>query len=141
MKKLSVCLIAAAAAGLTGCGPIYKTSYTYQPPKSNKARRCVVACQRNRLLCEQNAQENYQRCEDRASSAAEEAYHEYAVNQRRTHQPVDRSVSDFTQDWSCSSGNRCAAMYRQCYSTCGGTVITHRVCTAFCDKEKKNKKA
>lgn len=137
MKKVIASALTLACLGITACAPIYQTSYSYKPPKSAEAKRCVVSCQRNRLLCERNAQQSYDRCEQRADEDAQTAYHEYAVNQRHTGQPVDRSVSDFKHDWSCSGGNNCAAMYRQCYTTCGGTVITHRVCTAFCDKEKK----
>lgn len=136
-KLIGFCL--AASASLTACGPIYNVSYQYKPPHRNKARRCIVACQRNKLMCQRNASQQYDRCEDRALRSAQASYHAYRVNQRRSHQPVKRNLDDFKYDWGCSSGNNCDADYRQCYVTCGGTVITHRTCVAFCDKDGAKK--
>ena len=50
---------------------------------------------------------------------------------------VLKSLSDFADFGACQRGCGCKINYRQCYSNCGGQVITHRVCVAFCDKIKK----
>ncbi len=134
-KGALLALLTTSTALLSACGPIYNTTYTYRPPRNQHARRCIVACQRNKLMCQRNADKSYQHCEDRAGRDAKRAYHDYKVKQRRQHKPIKLGPEDFRQDWSCSHYNNCDAGYRQCYTTCGGTVITHKVCVAFCGKK------
>lgn len=137
MKSILLALLATGSIALTGCVPINTVSYNYKPPKSMGGRRCIVRCDQNRLICERNNQHSYDHCERRADRSAKYAYHAYVMNQRRSHQPVHRNFNDFKEDWSCSlNSGVCTDRYRQCYSICGGEVIKHSKCIAFCKKPK-----
>jgi hypothetical protein len=133
---LSSSIIAAATVFLTGCGPVYQTQYSFQAPRGHRARNCIASnCERNKLLCERNCAANDRSCEWRASDEAQTAYHEYAVQQREHNQPISKSIDDFKSDWGCNQSCGCDSVYRQCYSTCGGTVIASTVCVAFCNQK------
>jgi hypothetical protein len=142
MKKLIILLSLLSTLLLAGCGPMYETNYSYVTPHSQRARDCIASnCVRNKMLCQRNCAANNRSCEWQATQNAQEEFHEYAVQQRENRQPITKSVSDFMDDWNCNNSCNCQTVYRQCYGTCGGTVIANTQCVAFCPKPKAKAKA
>jgi hypothetical protein len=141
MKKTIFTVISLAILAVTfliaGCGPIYKTTYTYVPPKSYRARMCLNQCLSAKSQCAINCRMINQRCHANADYAAEPAYRTYMRQQRRQGKPALASLGSFADYSGCQANCSCAADYRQCYTNCGGKVIADTVCTAFCKKAKQ----
>lgn len=113
---------------LSACGPVYETSYSFIPPTKESGQTCVFQCEMTRNQCFQLEEMKEQNCEMQSK-------YEYDRCQR------DLEARGKKEKWydcsydSCSADTeRCESLYRSCYSACGGTVQTHRVCTMFCDK-------
>ncbi len=138
MKKiitsLAVFTILAMTFLIGGCGPVYKTHYTYVPPKSYRARMCLNQCLSDKSSCNLNCRSLNQRCHSDADRAARPGYRAYVRKQRKNNKPIWRNISDFADYSGCRSGCSCSTDYRQCYTNCGGQVIASTVCTAFCKK-------
>ncbi|MEI8393756.1 MAG: hypothetical protein WCF85_03400 [Rhodospirillaceae bacterium] len=128
---LALCLFAA------GCGPIYDTVYSYAPPRSAEGRMCTNQCQQISQMCEQNCSLKDDNCRAQAHQDAERQYHDYVHERKKKNKKIDKSVSDFEYTGHCPSSSNCESKcngnYRTCYSNCGGTVTSQRVCTMFCD--------
>lgn len=136
-KSLSKFLVAFGLASLlAACGPIYQTHYTYQPPVSWRGRQCVNQCLSQKSFCESACQSAYQRCTIREDRIAAREYRAYVREQNRMHKPVTKSPGEFGDYSACSRSCSCDTNYRQCYSNCGGQVIPHRKCVAFCKKKR-----
>lgn len=137
MKKLVILFSLALSLLLTGCGPVYQTTYSYEKPASQRARTCIASnCERNKMLCQSNCAKNNNECEWRATEEAKTEYREYVRQQRYNNLPIKKSINDFKDDWDCNNSCNCQSVYRQCYSTCGGTVIAHTQCVAFCNQKQ-----
>jgi hypothetical protein len=121
---------------LVGCGPVYKTTYSYVPPKSWRARKCINRCLARKSKCQIQCRALDQDCVANAMDAARPAYRDYAHQQRRKHKPVYQSLQDFADTSNCHQNCQCLADYNDCYSNCGGRVISHTTCVAFCPKPK-----
>lgn len=142
MKRIKSALIAVGLSLLLGgCGPIYKTTYTYRAPKGLRANKCANSCLWQRNRCKQRCQRTRQACEAQRNMLQTEAD---AVNNRcmmrrarrlRRHPGADvPECFASTPISNCNSNCNCLPDYNQCYSSCGGVVIPHRVCVAFCPK-------
>jgi uncharacterized protein YceK len=141
MKNILIVLALLASLLLAGCGPMYETTYSYQKPHTQRARDCIAHnCQYNKMMCEKNCSANNRSCEWQAHQNAQEEFRQYAIQQRENHQPINKSVSDFMDDFNCNNSCNCQGIYRRCYSTCGGTVIANTQCVAFCPKSKASAK-
>lgn len=106
---------------VSGCETI---RYEYKPPSSDAGKQCAVQClsiregcyanesQKNQAaygLCLQEAELSYRTCMDTASSKEQQ---EQCAKKKKV-----------CYESSYSSG-RCDEGYRQCYTTCGGSVLT-----------------
>ncbi len=134
MKKLVFVNLVIALLLLTGCGPVYQTSYNYQPPASLSARKCIVQCQQNQIQCNAACSNQNNQCEMMAQQSALFQYKAYVSQQKLTGQPINASLQDFYDDSSCQMQQSCNCIpqYNQCYQLCGGRVITQQTCVAFC---------
>ena len=119
-KLIPICLI------LTGCGPYYKTDYTFVPPESTSGKRCINGCLTNLQNCELQAQQNYQACLNRARESAQASYAMYLVAQSADKH--NKHIQTF-DEFNSFRGNNCSELtsichnsYRECYQNCGGTV-------------------
>lgn len=121
-----------SASLLTGCGPVYQTRYTFQPPHNWHGRKCVNRCLAERSQCYSNCRVSNQMCRNSADMEALPSYLNYAHEQRKAGQPVYDNVNDFADKSGCYSNCGCASSYRECYENCGGIVTPYTVCTAFC---------
>lgn len=130
----------AAAIGasllLSGCGPIYQTTYTYKTPKSYRGRMCVNRCLRTKNRCYTMASLTDQNCRLIADNAARPAYRQYIREQKRQGFPIWKKISDFADYSNCHQTQYCNSSYKQCFTNCGGQIIPHTVCTAFCKNAK-----
>lgn len=119
---------------VSGCGPMYQTTYTLVPPKTYRGRMCVNQCLSDKNQCTMSCRRIDQRCHAEADRAARPAYNVHVREQHRRNQRVQSGVSDFADYSNCRPGCNCTVNYRQCYANCGGTVTPHTICTAFCKK-------
>ena len=123
---------------VAGCGPIYETVYSYQPPRSPQGRQCVGQCQQINQYCRQNCQLRETSCQATARQDASYDYDRYVRERQRHRQEIKKSPSDFDHSYSCSSASSCEQTcgddYRMCYTNCGGVVTSREECTMFCDQ-------
>lgn len=134
MKKLFLSVLLIASLALTGCGPIYQTTYSYEPPANINARSCIVQCQQNRMQCNFACSSQNNQCEMMAQQSAMFQYRAYVSQQRAAGQPVTATVQNFFDDSSCQMQSycNCTPQYNQCYQFCGGRIIAQQKCVAFC---------
>ncbi|MEZ4752834.1 MAG: hypothetical protein R3A13_00765 [Bdellovibrionota bacterium] len=132
MNKLKVFLILILV--LSACGPVYKTDYTYIPPKTESGRSCIFQCQNTKVQCEQLQELKYERCLDRA----DREYDRCERNKRYIYKPNgERKCVDNCYCFrdSCSLDEEtCEIRYRSCYGTCGGSVEAKTYCVSNCEK-------
>ena len=118
--KLSLAILGAYL--LTACSPIYKPRYYYSPPSSNPGMMCIAKCTSVRNNCEQLGEIKKDNCETQAE---------------RAYQICKQSGSKDCYRKSCYNkykySDRCVDQFNECYQSCGGTVKTQQVCTAFCN--------
>jgi len=142
MKRLfsitALLAVMIASILMAGCGPIYETSYKYVPPKSYRGRLCANQCTSQKSSCQNNCRVLNQACRMEANAAAEPAYRAYLRSMRKQNKTPWRNIGDFADYSNCNDRCGCETNYKQCYTTCGGQVIPHTVCTAFCNKAKPN---
>ncbi len=112
-----------------GCGPTFQTDYLYEPPKSQLGQNCIFQCSnsKNQCLqledfrkndCENRAQLEYDRCEDRI----------------RYKEGRDPKWYECSKESCSSNEERCDESYRTCYTSCGGKVDVHTYCVSGCDQ-------
>lgn len=119
---------------LSGCGPIYRTDYSYVPPRSDVGKMCISQCLQNKTVNEQMCQMRNDSCRARAHQDAIYQYENYKHERKREGKEVKKSLSDFENSFSCSDSCDETPNFNICYSTCGGNVITQKTCVAFCGK-------
>jgi hypothetical protein len=118
---------------LSGCGPIYNTTYSYVTPKSWDGRQCANQCLQMQTNCNMQCNNQYQNCVNSARLAATPQYLGYLNKKENENKTPHRSLDDFTDTSSCSQDcSSCTDTYNQCFSNCGGRVITQRQCVMFC---------
>lgn len=135
MKRILLGLsLVALIITLIGCGPVYKREYTFVAPKSNISKMCIAQCVQGKNVCEQSCNANVDNCRARAHQDAIYQYEAYKHERHRKGKSVDKSISDFDTGNTCTASCNCEPTYRACYSACGGQVLQHDVCVAFCNK-------
>lgn len=140
MRRLARTLAPAllAALLLAGCGPVYRTTYQFSLPDSQRARECVNACQATRQQCEGNAEYAHQQCMNRSEQAYQncEARKSYEPDPKRGWDKpkcVKNCISCSRPYCSQPDKGACESRYRDCYVACGGTVEKTVECTSNCD--------
>ncbi|MEI6557994.1 MAG: hypothetical protein WCO00_06275 [Rhodospirillaceae bacterium] len=125
---------------VAGCGPIYETVYSYQPPRSPQGQMCAGQCQQISQYCKQNCRLQEDSCKSNSHREASHEFDRYVRERQRNHQEIKKQVSDFDHSYSCSSSSNCEAScgsdFRMCFTNCGGVVTSRQECTMFCDQKK-----
>lgn len=135
MKKIfSLLLSLCALLTLTACGPIYKTNYSYIPPQNGMGKMCAAQCVQGKNACQQSCEVTKNTCQLRAHQDALAKFQIYKQDRLRQGKKVALNVSAFDNSYSCNQSCACEDTFNTCYSTCGGQVITKKVCVAFCNK-------
>lgn len=119
------------------CSPVYKTDYEFIPPLDQMGKICANQCIQTKNMCMQNCSLQEQNCEMRADLEAELEYNRYLREREAEGKPVNRSINSFKSTSSCNISkceNNCTESHNLCYTNCGGKVIPHTRCTAFCEE-------
>lgn len=135
-KFFRVTMLLSVLTLVSACGPIYKTTYTYDPPDAWSGRKCVNRCLAVQSRCKIACRRSNQACIANAQDEGAFRYRQYARKQRRAGKKIVLGPGDFTDTQACHESCGCGTNYRECYLNCGGKVITHRRCVAFCPKPK-----
>ena len=138
MKALRIGLTMAGLAAVAACGPVYKTTYELTPPQTAEGRMCVTQCQQTKTACQQSGYDRYQRCKSEKLAYSERKFNEYRIQQLLLKKPIKKSQRNFAGGYSCrvekSYKHGCEQNFVGCFSTCGGIVTPHTVCTANCEQ-------
>lgn len=118
---------------LPACGPVFRTNYSYVPPKGQMGQMCISQCIQSQSTCNQMCEMKNQNCR---MQARQNALLEYEIYKRdHNNQGGHRTIDSFDRgSWTCNQGCGCEDTYRSCYTACGGQVIANTVCVANCDK-------
>ncbi|MCE2926786.1 MAG: hypothetical protein LW823_03970 [Rickettsiales bacterium] len=134
MKQLVVML---GLMVLVACGPVYQTTYEIVPPPTQSGRMCANNCLLAKQNCDQQCQIQRQQCEEIERLRAQSDYLSYLNQQNREGRPIKKDQSDFYRgSFACQRDTceeNCGTNYRICHTNCGGQVIPHTACTAFCE--------
>lgn len=96
---------------------------------------CAAQCVQGKNACQQSCMLNKQTCQLRAHQDALTKYQIYKQERLRKGKKVDLDVNAFEDTLACNQACGCEETFNTCYSTCGGQVVTTKVCVAFCDKK------
>ncbi len=111
---------------LAGCGPVYRTEYSYQPPQDPQGRNCLMQCENMRMQCRTNEDYRLRSCEDQNRIARLEYDNCMAMKYDRCR---DNSTYCGSSDYE-----RCDMDYRLCYQNCGGIISSREICVYGCEK-------
>ncbi|NDC39414.1 MAG: hypothetical protein EBZ48_15480 [Proteobacteria bacterium] len=126
-KSLFVAVVGVAL--LSGCGPMYNTSYSYTPPRSPEGRACTFQCNQIQIQCQQLEDMNRSRCQQDAQREQRECEWNIRITEGRKPKWYECGGDSCSVDYA-----RCEQTYRACYQSCGGTVTAETRCVANCDK-------
>lgn len=124
-----------AALLLAGCGPIYSTDYQLVPPKSNEGRMCANNCLMSQQNCQLSCDNTNLQCEQAERYRAENEFLKYQRDRLAAGKEVKRSESSFYSSYRCNTDDckaNCENTMRLCHTNCGGQVVPHTYCSAFC---------
>ena len=132
MRLLALCSLTVA---IVACGPVYKTTYTYQPPADPNGQRCTVQCDQSKASCTHLCRVSYDNCSEKSMKAARKKYNAYVAERRAANQKVDKKLHHFLDDSNCIRTDcDCEEEYRSCFQLCGGKAIPQKTCVASCGK-------
>lgn len=120
---------------MPACAPIYDISYEVVPPHSYEGRLCASNCILAKQNCNHSCAAELSSCNTIKQLEAQNQYLEYINECKLNRQPVVKSRSSFSGTRYCSSSNceaRCLDNFYLCHKNCGGQVLEHKVCIAFC---------
>lgn len=119
---------------LSGCGPMYDNSYSFEQPKTASGKQCANTCLQNRTNCQMQCNAQNESCKTNARQAALPTYVLYLANKEEQAKKPHKTLDDFANYSTCNSSCNCEETYNQCFSNCGGIITEHRQCVAFCSK-------
>ncbi len=117
------------------CKPLYKTEYRFEAPPTSEGRVCANNCLNKLDTCAANCRSQEAECRRIKSLEAENDYLYYVNEQLHQGLPVEKEKRDFEHYGDCSTNceDQCSFSHRLCHTNCGGQVIEHVYCWAFCD--------
>lgn len=133
-RLLAICSLLVTVA----CGPVYQTDYEIVPPPTQQGAMCANNCLMAQQNCRMNQQMQQNQCEQIERLRAQNEYLAYVNRQQRENRPISRTERDFYYPYQCGDNGAaamCEADYRICHTNCGGKIIPHTYCTAFCDQQ------
>jgi len=120
---------------LAGCDPIYCTSYQYTPPTSQKGKKCVKQCLKQKRQCTKNCPEKYLQCVKQKRQKALEKYQKYVQKHKQQNKPVTKDADYFIYHaaaaYHCEKYCHCHWYFAHCYSDCGGKVQGDKCSTDY----------
>ncbi|NQY43899.1 MAG: hypothetical protein HRT87_11215 [Legionellales bacterium] len=115
---------------LSGCGPVYRTTYYYNEPPTQRGRECVVKCQKMRQKCEHWAEQSYQQCLNRRSL---ERIATVAITRGDRTPAFANSYDNECQFERARRFEVCLEDFNACFQLCGGVVDSIEECVSNCD--------
>jgi hypothetical protein len=122
---------------ITACGPVYQTDYQIVPPQDNMGRMCANNCLLSMQNCQQTCRIEESHCTERARLMERNEYLEYVTVQTASGKPVKRNAPTARRYYDCSQDacyGSCTNSYHICHTNCGGQIVPHTYCTAFCEQ-------
>ncbi|WP_238523038.1 hypothetical protein ACJZTR_02095 [Neorickettsia risticii] len=131
---------------LSGCitfDPVYRTSYSFIPPKSQNGRECANKC----LLMKQTCQNSCNKSNDTQTAnilinIGKEEKKEKPNSSDKFHESSSWEMDEYRKRVQeraryerCQ--NSCNYDHRLCHTNCGGEVIVKTMCVQNCNEEKK----
>ncbi len=123
---------------VTGCGPMYNSSYSFEQPKSFSGKQCSNTCLQNRTSCQMQCSTQNEMCRTNARQAAMPTYVLYLANKTEKSKNPNKTIDDFADYSPCNASCGCDETYNQCFSNCGGVITEHKQCVAFCSQVPPN---
>ena len=125
---------------LAACQPVFRTSYDFEPPAAAEARACVDQCAAAQSQCKRGCDLQAPNCGDpitypgsRPLSGAPPTHPFYNTSFGGIGAPdLDCTDLEPVLQSGLQCREACEDVYRRCYAGCGGRVIPHRRCVAFC---------
>ncbi|WP_082784585.1 hypothetical protein [Neorickettsia sp. 179522] len=144
INRIITCLIVGTI--LSGCmtfNPVYRTSYSFIPPKSPGGRECVNKCLLAKQMCQSSCEKihNTRTANILINIGKEEKkgkhdfFDEFDEYHKREMAEYRREMKEEARYERCQ--NSCNHNHRLCHTNCGGEVIAKTVCIRNCDEEKK----
>ena len=134
-KIIKLITIITALCMITSCSPIYDIQHEYIPPRTNAGAVCANNCIHTKNTCKGACSADYNNCETIRRLEQQTQYLAYVNLQQAQKLPIDKTINSFSGYRSCSMASceqECNNDYTTCYKNCGGQIIEHRVCVAFC---------
>lgn len=121
---------------LAACGPVMKTQYEMVPPETKSGRICAADCEQTFKTCKAQCRAQAEYCDSQAKLYAQSDYMSYVYQQQREGRSIVRTERDFYRPYGCTNTGceeACGERHQLCHGNCGGKVIPHSYCTAFCN--------
>ncbi len=118
---------------ICGCSPVYKTSYTYHPVKSEKASHCANECLQHKQTCRNQCLDLQKQCEkeaDRLAVASDIIKIQSSPDSTMSTNRYELLNDCYKQADKCELS--CSHEHKLCHEGCGGEVTTQRVCVKNC---------
>jgi len=136
MTRLALLFTALSTVLLAACGPQLATQYEIVPPPSDSGRYCANNCLIMKDQCEQNCWAQKNNCEQQNRIDGHLDYLTYMASRNMDNKPIKKGPDDFRGNNWCEADSclmRCTQNFNVCHTNCGGKVIPHTYCTAFCE--------
>jgi hypothetical protein len=130
-RGLVFVLCAASLATLVGCGPVYRTQYSFVPPVESEGRRCIVQCADIQARCREAAEN---RASLERSACQQNATIRYAACLATAKDDSTRRACSYAAycDVRADTAHCDDDEYARCCATCGGHVESRQVCVSGC---------
>lgn len=117
------------------CSPVYRTTYQFESPTTEKGRVCANNCLDKLRTCQNSCNTQRSECRRIQDLKAENAYLRYVNDRQREGQEVERERRHFENYNVCDNKceTQCESVQRICHVNCGGKVTANRYCSAFCE--------
>jgi hypothetical protein len=112
---------------LSGCGPIYDTQYSFEPPQSASGPHCIYQCDTTKAQCIELKQMRADSCNERSQR---QSY--YCTEDIRSRYNREPKWYECTEELCSDDTDFCDDQYRSCYQACGGRVNRETRCIANC---------
>jgi hypothetical protein len=128
VRLLSLCTLTLAT--VVGCGPVYRTQYSFVPPTDSDGKRCLVQCADIQARCRESAEN---RASLERSACQQNATIRYAACLATAKDDSTRHACSSYASCNVSADTaHCEDEYARCYASCGGQVESRQVCVSGC---------
>lgn len=125
LRYLTLALIAAFLAILSGCQPLKRVGYSYIPPETKADKLCASRCVSAKSSCEKICKMKNPNCFMQEEQNALYRFQLYQQEAMQKGERVTKKLKDFNYTYKCLSACNCTLSFNTCYMACGGQVIEH----------------